>query len=870
MSGSTSRLSPLLTGLLLSALIVAGLPPVSSSHFAGPPGLQSLVPHASQAVGRGQTALIPGPSSPPSALASQQPMTVAAPSSSTANTPTVRSSLSQSGSYLSFQAYQTGAGPAATVYDPLNGWMYVENSRSNNITVFSDGPNGTYNRTSINAGSFPEAGIFDSSNGWIYVVNEYSNNTTIVNSTKVVTTLSLGFMPECIAFDPATGLVYIGGNSPTNNGTIAIYNGTRLDATLYFVEPPIPIYYDPVNGYMYALTNDQSDNGIVYVLNGSLLVATLSVGLLAGSGAVDTINGEFYVSAWESALVSVINGSRVVGHINVSGGPDSMAFDSANGEIYVDDFYGLNVTIINGTQTVADVYIGEQCSGLSFDPLNDFVFAPGASGLPYDYVFVLYENSLIQALHVGNLPMMAVVDYRTGDVFVPNLFSHNVSVIVTIAYPITFHEEGLPNGTTWSVDLSDGEVSVISSNTSITVALGDGFYDYTPVSGDTHYQAPGGSLTVNGSAGLVNVTFHLVTYDLQFDESGLSSGLAWSVSVQGYGLGESVSPAPIVFEVDNGTLNYSVGGLRGWNPSPAAGLIVISGKGEVVVVLWSQFLYDILFTERGLPSRTAWSVVIDGVRSNNTTVSSLSQQEPNGTYEFEAVSSDSTYAAPNGAFAINGAGQNESILFTRLTYAVDVQEMGLPTAANWSVSLGDQTIGSHMPMIQIFEPNGTYSYSFGRISGWAPAPSRGALTVLGSPTALNVTWERVTYSVLFTEVGLPPLTNWSIQFNNLTQSGSGPLSFTQVPNGSYVYQVLPVNGFSTSVASGRVDVQGFRASVTVNFVPTVLNGSNPVSSGSLRSLETYILIGGILTGGLIGLAIILRRSRRGNGPDEPR
>jgi hypothetical protein len=75
------------------------------------------------------------------------------------------------------------------------------------------------------------------------------------------------------------------------------------------------------------------------------------------------------------------------------------------------------------------------------------------------------------------------------------------------------------------------------------------------------------------------------------------------------------------------------------------------------------------------------------------------------------------------------------------------------------------------------------------------------------------------YSVSFTETGLPSGTSWSVTLNGSPQSSAGPsINFVE-PNGSYVFTVGSVPGY-TVAPEGNVTVQGASVSVPVTFVST--------------------------------------------------
>ena len=57
----------------------------------------------------------------------------------------------------------------------------------------------------------PYDATFDSSNGYVYVTNEVSNNVSVISGTtnKVIDTIAVGSSPEGVSFDSSNGYVYV-------------------------------------------------------------------------------------------------------------------------------------------------------------------------------------------------------------------------------------------------------------------------------------------------------------------------------------------------------------------------------------------------------------------------------------------------------------------------------------------------------------------------------------------------------------------------------------------------------------------------------------------------------------------------------------
>jgi len=199
------------------------------------------------------------------------------------------------------------------------------------------------------------------------------------------------------------------------------------------------------------------------------------------------------------------------------------------------------------------------------------------------------------------------------------------------------------------------------------------------------------------------------------------------------------------------------------------------------------------------------------------------------------------------------------------SYPVTFSETGLPTGASWSVSLGGASpVGSMSGTISFSELNGTYPYRISDVPGWhqSTIPYAGNLTVDGGPVSEEgLVFVRESYSVTFTETGLPDGASWSVALGgSVMGSMTNSLVFTE-PNGTYTFTVGPVAGYAANRSVVQITLQGFPMSVPLLF------SSNRSSSATLLNLpnnEGYALVGGIVAVVLAMAAVaLLRRRQRG-------
>ena len=229
----------------------------------------------------------------------------------------------------------------------------------------------------------------------------------------------------------------------------------------------------------------------------------------------------------------------------------------------------------------------------------------------------------------------------SGTIFV---YGSNVNVSISftrITYSVTFKEEGLPYGTSWYVNISNGQ-SFIGTGTTITFNETNGSYLYTIETSNKNYATnqPSGTFTVNGGNVYIAITFNPVTYTVTFIENGLPFGTSWSITLNGITFYSTNST--IAFNETNGSYSYIISGISGYRASTYSGIINVSGNSVNVTINWTVITYAITITENGIPNGTLWSTTLTGTTFNgeymNITLSSTTNtiifNEPNGTYTY--------------------------------------------------------------------------------------------------------------------------------------------------------------------------------------------------------------------------------------------
>ncbi|MCI4372748.1 MAG: NHL repeat-containing protein [Thermoplasmata archaeon] len=151
--------------------------------------------------------------------------------------------------------------------------------------------------------------------------------------------------------------------------------------------------------------------------------------------------------------------------------------------------------------------------------------------------------------------------------------------------------------------------------------------------------------------------------------------------------------------------------------------------------------YALTFSAPGLAAGTTWSVVVNGT-TYPATGSSVSRTEQNGSYSWSVPSiSGYTVTPTSGTSVVNGAGV--TVVLTAVapaSYSITFDAKGLTSTTSWSVTIGTKTLTSTTGgPIAFSEPNGSYSYTVGAVSGYnISVNGTGVVAVSGTSHVVQV------------------------------------------------------------------------------------------------------------------------------------
>ena len=493
--------------------------------------------------------------------------------------------------------------------------------------------------------------------------------------------------------------------------------------------------------------------------------------------------------------------------------PMGVAYDSGQGEVFVVNQGSSNVSVISdaSNSVVATIpVVGD--GGMAYDSGKGEVFVTAGNSVS---VISDASNSVVATIPVGTEPAGVAYDSGKGEVFVANSNC--------LSYPAC----------------GQGSVSVISDASNSVVAT-------IPVGtnplGVAYDSGRGEVFVTNALSNTVSVISDAnnsvvatipvgtnpwgVAYDSGKGEMFVTNSYSNSVSVISDASNNVVANIPI------GTGSVGTGSY---------GVAYDSGKGEVFVT--NYYLNNV-------------SVISDASNSVVTTI--LVGSYPRGV----------AYDLSNGYVYVSNQGQGTISIITTgpapSTYPVSFSETGLPTGTSWSVTLNG-AMKSGTGSIVFTEPNGSYSFSVGVVSGYIASLTSGTFTVSGAAVSKGITFTALPpgqYSVVFSETGLPTGTNWSVMVGSTTHTSTGStISFAEV-NGTYPYTIGAVAGYTANPASGSVKVIGTAASQSITFTSSTSSGKTNPTIGFLgfSGYDGYFLL--IVIAALVVAVVVIALTRR--------
>ena len=367
----------------------------------------------------------------------------------------------------------------------------------------------------------------------------------------------------------------------------------------------------------------------------------------------------------------------------------------------------------------------------------------------------------------------------------------------------------------------------------------------------------------NPASGVFNSACQGVAYDVAVGFMSIAGALAPGPNrVLYYNLIEQITNRLAMY-VWNGQTNEVVSAAP-WIAKDSINQNVMIGGGGDQPWFHVQYqsytpvkLFNMTFTEKGLPASTSWSVNIGALPLTATKTTTELYQTGNGTVYYSFNASAAGYGAykvagPKGttytSVPISGAPVALTVYFAPLE-TVYFNETGLANGSTWSVFLtgingvpgasATGTVNLTAPVgpaqftsFSFTFPAGThYKYQVVKPSTYKAGGLKGSFGVPSHTFAKLIKFVPFTSKVSFSEKGLPGKTSWSVNLIDAAASFDQTLSSTtstikfSLENGTYTVTVPKVGTESATVVSSIVVVAPHGQTIKVTFAAYHLGDS---------------------------------------------
>ena len=220
--------------------------------------------------------------------------------------------------------------------------------------------------------------------------------------------------------------------------------------------------------------------------------------------------------------------------------------------------------------------------------------------------------------------------------------------------------------------------------------------------------------------------------------------------------------------------------------------ITVNGFPFIKYVNFTDFNYTANFFERNL-SNGMWSVNVSGIRFKEGAFGkNISFYLTNGTYNFNASSSNRSFIGQIGTFTINGSNESFHVQFHEL-FTVNFLKVNLSSSSVWTVILNKTEQTGTGSNLTFHELNGSYAFHVYTSNLNFSTNYTQYFIVKGKNVNINVTFYKA-YNVTFQESGLGS-GKWYVNLSTELSANvsSGLKIILHLINGNYNYTVQTSN-----------------------------------------------------------------------------
>ncbi len=480
-----------------------------------------------------------------------------------------------------------GSDPIWVAYDNYSERIFVVNENSNTVSVL----NGTAVVGRIVAGSSPNFVAYDSRDGNLYIPNQGTDTVSVANGSDdaLQGTIAVGDVPQTAVVDPASADIYVTDADSDEVSLLVLptypvrFQETGLAGSIPW---NVSIAGERVVGSGPVLSVDLTNGSYGFALGGpSGYAGSPATGAFPVDGAGVMISFEFTelfpVTFRESGLPSGSNWTVTIGPSSTTSDESSIVLPEANGSYsFTTNASGFLPTPSGGTIGISGAAPPVETVSFTPIPLTTYPVVFEEHGLPLGSTWSVMlgltatrGNATNITIPVANgsygysasgpagyvvstpLPGYAeIVVNGSGLTIVVDFFGNPPAV-----YPVTFVEDGLPDGANWSVSLSDANGTVGTDGLSIVYSAPNGTWGY----GVT--EVPG--FSPNPDAGTVWVHGFGVTVTIDFTPTAIHATKAEGIASIPLGVWLATGGAVVAVALLLGSV--AVGRRR---PPPRAGV----------------------------------------------------------------------------------------------------------------------------------------------------------------------------------------------------------------------------------------------------------------------------------------------------------
>lgn len=281
----------------------------------------------------------------------------------------------------------TGIYPQGIIVNPFNGFTYIANQLSHNISVLnSEGVIVSLIPITANGsspfGASPVDLIVNSqlsspNYGTVYVANVIGDTVTVINKQlEVVNTIQVGKRPIGIAYNSFNSNIYVINIADDTISVIDTSTETVLETTRVG-KAPRSITIAPNTGLVYVV-NSNDDSISVVDTNNQVTDTIENVGSELTTVAYHPVNNSLYVvSSGDNTVIPIdLDTNTIRSAIPVGTDPYRIIYNPSNELLYVGNRGDNSYSIIDGNDGVIDtLFLGEVGTGVAIDPNTDMIYS---------------------------------------------------------------------------------------------------------------------------------------------------------------------------------------------------------------------------------------------------------------------------------------------------------------------------------------------------------------------------------------------------------------------------------------------------------------------------------------------------------------